>query len=164
MFRIIILMISILKLFSYDKTYFEFYKKNYFMEEENNIYIPYRLKISKHGDLTMSAPRYYTDYLYRDASYEPLIVVRAGKNNQEGFIRLLNIDMVDFEELKRILMEKYGIDFNVSYGERVFAETKVNGSEDRISSAVCIFNVIDSHMAINGNVKQLISEQGTKTL
>ncbi len=85
-------------------------------------------------------------------------------NNQEGFIRLLNIDMVDFEELKRILMEKYGIDFNVSYGERVFAETKVNGSEDRISSAVCIFNVIDSHMVINGNVKQLISEQGTKTL
>ena len=87
MFRIIILMISILKLFSYDKTYFEFYKSNYFMQEENNIYIPYRLKISTNGDLTMSAPRYYTNDLYRDASYEPLIVVRAGKNNQEGFIK-----------------------------------------------------------------------------
>ena len=87
MLRIIILMISILKLFSYDKTYFEFYKSNYFMEEENNIYIPYRLKISTNGDLTMSAPRYYTNDLYRDASYEPLIVVRAGKNNQEGFIK-----------------------------------------------------------------------------
>jgi sugar lactone lactonase YvrE len=80
-------MISILKLFSYDKTYFEFYKSNYFIGEENKIYIPYRLKISTNGDLTMSAPRYYTDYLYRDASYEPLIVVRAGKNNQEGFIK-----------------------------------------------------------------------------
>ena len=80
-------------------------------------------------------------------------------NHQKGFIRLLNKDMVDFEELKKILMERYGIDFNISYDEKVYAETKTNGSEDRVSSAVCIYNVIDSHMIIKGNIKQLFNAQ-----
>ena len=80
-------------------------------------------------------------------------------NHQKGFNRLLKRDCVDFEELRNILFNKYGIAFELSYDEKTYSETRWNGSDDNYSSAVAIFNVINSEIFIRGNVKNLIEQE-----
>ena len=78
--------------------------------------------------------------------------------NQIGFYRRLKTDMVDFDKLRNILSEKYGINFNLTYDEKIYSETKWNGSDGEEIDNRVVYHVIDSHMYMAGRAMNLEEE------
>ena len=76
-----------------------------------------------------------------------------------GFIRKINKDVVDFDEVKDILKEKYGIECNFSYDEKTYSLTHTNGSDDMISSMRCVYYKVDSKLSLFRKNKYLNNNQ-----
>ena len=83
--------------------------------------------------------------------YNTIMIFTQCHNN--GFIRTIDKDSVNFEEVKNILMEKYGIELVFSYTEKTYAKTYTNGSDNIISRDRAISYIVDSHLFLRGKVK-----------
>ncbi len=67
--------------------------------------------------------------------------------------------MFDTEALKAVLLQKYGINCNISYDEKVYSETRANGSDGMESEDRFVYFVVDSHMNVKGNTRYLNQDQ-----
>ena len=77
------------------------------------------------------------------------------RNHSGEFSRNINLGLVDFDAVKECLNEKYGIDFSLSYDEKTYSKTHVNGSEDYVSENRCVYYKVDSQMYLKGKVQRL---------
>ena len=68
------------------------------------------------------------------------------------FDRRINPDLADFNEVRRVLMEKYGVEFGLSYEDEQYTIAETNGSGDMISTVDKTHYNIKSHMAIRGRL------------
>lgn len=79
--------------------------------------------------------------------------VRRYPSEQKRLDYNIDYKSVDFEAVKEILMNKYGIEFGLSYDEKVNTETVWNGSGDMETSYDMTNYNIDSHMIVRGRTK-----------